>query len=135
MPIYYGGRNGLVEDPRRLSRIRTKDTIILLEVMSKMSRAKLEDIEKKIQQLHAQKQAILNREKEMERKNRTRRLIEIGAIVEKGLNIKSKHMAIALVEYLTKYEDNFKKLSDYIEKNEPILKEKELQNNKKPLNS
>jgi hypothetical protein len=95
-----------------------------------MSRAKLEDIDKKIQQLNAQKQAILNREKEIERKTRTRRLIEIGAIIEKGLNISSKHKALALLEYLTKYEDNLKKLTEYIEKNEPLLKEKELQEKK-----
>jgi hypothetical protein len=31
------------------------------------------------------------------------------------------------LDYLTKYEDNFKKLAEYVEKNEPILKEKELQ--------
>lgn len=95
-----------------------------------MSRAKLEDIDKKIQQLNAQKQAILNREKTQERKNRTRRLIEIGAIVEKRLQVDTKYKAIALVEYLTKYEDNLKKLNDYIEKNEPILKEKDLQEKK-----
>jgi hypothetical protein len=71
-----------------------------------MSRPKLEEIDKKIQQLQAQKQAILNREKQKERKDRTRRLIEIGAIIEKGLNINSKYMALALVDYLKKYEDN-----------------------------
>jgi hypothetical protein len=96
-----------------------------------MSRPKLEDIEKKIQQLNAQKQAILNRAKEQDRKIRTKRLIEIGAVIEKGLQVDSKYKAIALVDYLKKFEDNFKKLNDYIQKNESIIKEKELQEKNK----
>jgi len=39
----------------------------------------------KIENLKKQKQAIANREKEKERKQRTRRLIENGAIAEKYL--------------------------------------------------
>jgi hypothetical protein len=116
----------LSKTPETLENSLEKCYNITLEVAN-MSRPKLEEIDKKIQQLQAQKQAILNREKQKERKNRTRRLIEIGAIIEKGLTINSKYMALALVDYLKKYEDNFKKLTDYIEKNEPILKEKELQ--------
>lgn len=42
---------------------------------------KLLDIEEKIKQLKAQKQSIINKEKEKERKARTKRLIEIGAII------------------------------------------------------
>ena len=43
---------------------------------------KLLDIEEKIKQLKSQKQAIINKEKEKERKARTKRLIEIGAIID-----------------------------------------------------
>lgn len=44
---------------------------------------RLKRIEKKMAQLKAQKQAIINREKEKERKARTRRLIQNGALAEK----------------------------------------------------
>lgn len=44
--------------------------------------SKLDEIDDKIKKLKAQKQAILSREKEKERKARTRRLIQIGAIIE-----------------------------------------------------
>jgi hypothetical protein len=116
----------LSKTPDTLENSLEKCYNITLEV-SNMSRPKLEEIDKKIQELQAQKQTILNREKQKERKDRTRRLIEIGAIIEKGLNINSKYMALALVDYLKKYEDNFKKLTDYIEKNESALKEKDIQ--------
>lgn len=82
---------------------------------SDFSTKKVEEINKKIDQLKAQKQNILSKAKTQERKERTRRLIEIGAIVETGLKVDSKYKALALVEYLTKYEDNFKKLIDYLE--------------------
>lgn len=69
-----------------------------------MANEKLDKIEKKIAQLKAQKQAIVAREKEKERKARTRRLIQIGALAEKYLDIHTpeemeawlkKHMASA----------------------------------------
>ena len=48
---------------------------------------KLLDIEEKIKQLKAQKQALINKEREKERKARTKRLIEIGAIIDSmGIN-------------------------------------------------
>ena len=53
----------------------------------KMSNERIESIEKKIEQLKAQKQAIVQREKEKERKARTRRLIQIGALFEKYIGI------------------------------------------------
>ncbi|MBC6005041.1 hypothetical protein H8891_14750, partial [Paeniclostridium sp. NSJ-45] len=43
---------------------------------------KLNDIEEKIKQLKAQKQTLIQKEKEKERKARTKRLIEIGAIFD-----------------------------------------------------
>jgi hypothetical protein len=89
------------------------------------SRLKLEDIEKKLSQLKAQKEAILSKSKEQERKTRTKRLIEIGAIIEKGLKIDTKYKAMACVEYLKKYDDNFSKLVEYMEKKEVEIKEQE----------
>ena len=46
----------------------------------------LEKITEQMAQLKAKRQAIANREKEKERKARTRRLIEKGALAEKYLN-------------------------------------------------
>lgn len=43
---------------------------------------KLSKIDEKIKQLQSQKNSILAREKEKERKARTRRLIQIGAIMD-----------------------------------------------------
>lgn len=53
---------------------------------------KLLDIEEKIKQLKAQKQAIINKKKEKERKARTKRLIEIGAIID-SMGIDSINLA------------------------------------------
>lgn len=47
---------------------------------------RLKKIDEKMAQLKAQKQAIINREKEKERKERTRRLIQNGALAEKYFN-------------------------------------------------
>ena len=60
---------------------------------------KIDKIEQKINQLKAQKQALLAREKEKERKARTRRLIQIGAIIE--------NMGIDNVELANKFKSYF----------------------------
>ena len=60
---------------------------------------KIDKIEQKINQLKAQKQAILAREKEKERKARTRRLIQIVAIIE--------NMEIDNVELANKFKSYF----------------------------
>lgn len=44
---------------------------------------RIKDLEEKIAQMKAQKQRLENRQKEKERKARTRRLIQIGALAEK----------------------------------------------------
>ena len=48
----------------------------------KTNEQKLEELEKKMEQLKVQRKAIIAREKAAERKARTKRLIEIGAEVE-----------------------------------------------------
>lgn len=63
--------------------------------------SKLNEIDEKIKKLKAQKQAILAREKEKERKARTRRLIQIGAIIE-SIGIDSVNLA----EDFKKYFEN-----------------------------
>lgn len=63
------------------------------------NKEKIDKIEQKINQLKAQKQALLAREKEKERKARTRRLIQIGAIIE--------NMGIDNVELANKFKSYF----------------------------
>lgn len=52
-----------------------------------MNDDRLKKLDDKIAQLKAQKQSIINREKEKTRKARTRRLIQNGAIAEKYFNL------------------------------------------------
>lgn len=59
----------------------------------------IDKLDEKIKQLKARKQAILAREKEKERKARTRRLIQIGAIIES--------MGINDIELANKFKDYF----------------------------
>lgn len=77
---------------------------------------KIDKLELKINQLKAQKQAILAREKEKERKARTRRLIQIGAIIE-SMGIDNIELADKFKSY---FEDNEKSktwLEKFIEEN------------------
>lgn len=50
---------------------------------------KLKKIEEQIANLKARKQKLLNKEKEQERKERTKRLIQLGATVEKVLGTRT----------------------------------------------
>lgn len=52
----------------------------------KTNEEKLKDIDIKLKQLQAQKQSLLKKENERLRKERTRRLIQNGALVEKYFN-------------------------------------------------
>ena len=77
---------------------------------------KTDKIEQKINQLKEQKQAILAREKEKERKARTRRLIQIGAIIE-NMRIDNIELANKFKSY---FEDNDKsktRLEKFISEN------------------
>ena len=69
------------------------------------NKEKIDNIEEKINQLKAQKQAILAREKEKERKARTRRLIQIGAIIES--------MGIDDIELASKFKATFENNNSY----------------------
>lgn len=54
---------------------------------------KLQELEEKIAQIKAQKQQIANRIQTKERKERTRRLIQVGAIFEKYFDIVGEDQA------------------------------------------
>lgn len=77
---------------------------------------KLLDIEEKIKQLKAQKQAIINKEKEKERKARTKRLIEIGAIID-SIGINSVDLANEFKNHFNNNEKSKSWLEKFIEKN------------------
>ena len=77
---------------------------------------KLNDIEEKIKQLKAQKQAIIQKEKEKERKARTKRLIEIGAIFD-SIGINSTELANEFKNHFTNNEKSKLWLENFIEKN------------------
>ena len=76
----------------------------------KTNEQKLEELEKKMEQLKAQRKAIIAREKAAERKARTKRLIEIGAEVEAALSysLDTKEMRLALGEFLRSQEQRGK---------------------------
>lgn len=61
---------------------------------------RLEEIEQKMLQLRAQKQQLETRVKEKERKERTRRLIQIGAIFERYWDTRTPDEAEALIKHL-----------------------------------
>ena len=77
---------------------------------------KLSDIEEKIKQLKAQKQVIINKEKEKERKARTKRLIEIGAIID-SMGINNIDLANEFKNHFTNNEKSKLWIEKFIEKN------------------
>lgn len=77
---------------------------------------KLLDIEEKIKQLKAQKQAIINKKKEKERKARTKRLIEIGAIID-SMGIDSINLANEFKNHFINNDKSKLWLENFIEKN------------------
>ncbi|MFJ7936893.1 hypothetical protein [Sporosarcina sp. NPDC096371] len=54
---------------------------------------RLRELEEKMEQMKAKKQQVANRIKEKERKERTRRLIQVGAVFEKYFEIKGEEEA------------------------------------------
>ncbi|WP_195238895.1 hypothetical protein [Romboutsia sp. 1001285H_161024_C4] len=77
---------------------------------------KLNDIEEKIKQLKAQKQALIQKEKEKERKARTKRLIEIGAIFD-SMGITSTELANEFKNHFMENEKSKLWLENFVEKN------------------
>jgi hypothetical protein len=77
---------------------------------------KLNDIEEKIKQLKVQKQSLILKEKEKERKARTKRLIEIGAILD-SMGITSTELANEFKNHFINNEKSKLWLDNFIEKN------------------
>ena len=76
--------------------------------MAKNLEERLKNIDEKISQLKAQKQLIQNKLKEQERKMRTKKLIEIGAIFYSA-GIKDQETASKVKELLL-HDEKFKSL-------------------------
>lgn len=96
----------------------TKKTAILVKKRRSiyLSSQKLSKIDEQIQKLKAQKQAILQREQKEERKKRTRRLIQVGAIFEKYLEIDSLEYAEAWAQTLTNNAEFYERLKAQAQK-------------------
>lgn len=79
---------------------------------------KLEQLDQRIKQLENQKKAILKREKEKERKARTRRLIQMGAIAEQYFSeFETPEQFESYLKYNEKLIKSFKKEVIEIKKN------------------
>lgn len=78
--------------------------------------SKIDKIDEKINQLKAQKQAIIAREKEKERKARTRRLIQIGAIID-SIGIDNIELADKFKNYFETNQKSKTWLENFIKTN------------------
>lgn len=68
---------------------------------------RIEELKKKQEQLKAQEKALKKRQNEEERKSRTRRLIELGGIVESVLGRETtEEDKVSLLNFLKKQENN-----------------------------
>ena len=75
---------------------------------------KLKKIDEQMEKLKARKQAILNRDRVQERKARTHRLVQAGAVIE-------KYFGIMTIEELTAWAENIKSQEAH---NQPVANEK-----------
>ena len=71
----------------------------------------LEDLEKRIEQMRARKQELQQKIRAKERKERTRRLIEIGAIFEKYFEITSVEEAENIAKQFSEFVKSKKQVS------------------------
>jgi len=88
----------------------------------------LKEIKKKKQQLEEKKQQLIEKEKlisakiaNADRRERTRRLIQVGAIVENALPITSTFNAEALANYYASHPDAHAEVSQYIIEKTPMI--------------
>lgn len=91
-------------------------------------------IREKLAALKAEEQKILNREKQLERKKRTRELIEVGGIIEKYLGTRDKYEIEAMCLLMVN-GNNFEDFKTRIKQRAVQLKqEKEAQKQQNPAN-
>ncbi len=75
-----------------------------------MAEDRLKKLDEQISKLKAQKQALLNRDRAKDRKLRTRRLIQIGAIFEKCLELNSVEEAEVLARIVAENPGSIEEL-------------------------
>ncbi|EWG08402.1 hypothetical protein [Cytobacillus firmus] len=75
----------------------------------KSDEERLQELEKQIEQMKARKQQVASRIQQKERKERTRRLIQVGAIFEKYFDIvgedQAEKVAYGMKEAVQKHKD------------------------------
>ncbi len=79
-----------------------------------MAEDRLKKIDEQISKLKAQKQALLNRDRAKDRKLRTRRLIQIGAIFEKCFEIGSVEEAEVFARIAAEDPGRFEELKSMV---------------------
>ena len=91
---------------------------------------RLLELEKKLERLKARKQQVESRMKEKERKERTRRLIQVGAIFEQYFDIvgpdQAEKVAFAAQDFVKEHKEQILKeldLEKSKEKGEIVVKE------------
>jgi len=96
--------------------------------MRKTMEETLEELQKKKQQLDEKKKQLTEKEKLLRakidttgRKERTRRLIQVAAILEKHMPLTSTFDAEAIGEYLDKHPDVLAELSQYVSEKSPMI--------------
>lgn len=86
-----------------------------IRMARKSDEEKLRELEEKMEQIKAQKQQVESRLKEKERKERTRRLIQVGAIFENHFDFEGQEnalkFALALKYYVAKNKDKILSMS------------------------
>lgn len=87
---------------------KIEDRITQLKTQSQMR------LKQEIDKLKARQQTILARQKLRERKDRTRRLIQIGAVVEKYLQVHTPEQAELLGQFIINDKDLLQKVTRYI---------------------
>ena|GEM_PF-1421933 len=96
--------------------------------MRKSMEETLEEIKKKKQQLDEKKQQLIEKEKlisakiaNTDRKERTRRLIQFGAILEKPFSLNTTFDAEAVAEYYAERPDTLAEVNQYILEKSPMI--------------
>lgn len=101
----------------------------MIGMTRKTDEDRLQELEDKMQRIKARKQQVESRIRQKERKERTRRLIQVGAIFEKYFNIEgeeqAEQVAYSLKNYVEKNKNNFLNidLEKSKEKKEIVYKE------------
>lgn len=90
--------------------------------MRKSMEETLEEIQKKKQQLIEREKLLRNKISNQDRKDRTRRLIQYGAIMETHLPVTSIYDVEALANFFSSHPDIFAMATQYILEESPIIK-------------